>query len=306
MIRLAGLALAALALAPFAREALRAPMSARARRTAPGAFATLPQGVTHYRWLGAETGPVAVCVHGLTTPSFVWESLAQGLGDMGFRVLVYDIYGRGYSDRPRGLQDSDFLTRQLSDLLHDQNVTGDVTLLGYSMGGAVATAFAARHTDRLRQLVLIAPVGLGHDLGPASRLMADLGPLGTWAMLAVYGRSLRNSCEAERALASRVPDIADRQIAQLRYRGFLPAVLSSLRGILNDPLEDSHRHIAAAGLPVLALWGSEDDIIPISGKALLSDYNPSAVHAVLEGAGHTLPFINDAAVMKAFQDHLAR
>ena len=122
--------LAVIAAAPFLREAARPRMGARARRDAPGSFVTLSQGVTHYRWLGARTGPVAVCVHGLTTPSPVWEAAAETLGQLGYRVLVYDLYGRGYSDRPRGTQDADFFARQLSDLLEDQGIEGAITLLG--------------------------------------------------------------------------------------------------------------------------------------------------------------------------------
>lgn len=81
-------------------------------------------------------GPVAVCVHGLTTPSFVWHGLARGLATFGYRVLIYDLYGRGYSDRAPGHQDQAYFLQQLNDLLEDQQIKGDITLLGYSMGGA--------------------------------------------------------------------------------------------------------------------------------------------------------------------------
>jgi pimeloyl-ACP methyl ester carboxylesterase len=127
---LLALALGLLAAAPFLREMSKSEMDDTARRHAPGAFATLSRGVTHYRWMGAARGPVAVCVHGLTTPSFVWYGIAQGLGAIGFRVLIYDLYGRGYSDRPDGPQDSAFFVTQLEDLLEDQGVDGDITLLG--------------------------------------------------------------------------------------------------------------------------------------------------------------------------------
>ncbi|EEB85586.1 alpha/beta fold hydrolase [Roseobacter sp. GAI101] len=74
-----------------------------ARGSAPGQFAELSRGVTHYEWVGPARGPVAVCVHGLTTPSFVWRSITKGLVLMGFRTLIYDLYGRairiGQADR---------------------------------------------------------------------------------------------------------------------------------------------------------------------------------------------------------------
>src|SRR6056297_2990067 len=125
------LALAGLAAAPFLREAAKPTMDDTARRSAPGSFGTLSRGVTHYRWMGAARGPVAVCVHGLTTPSFVWHGVAQGLGAMGFRVLIYDLYGRGYRDPPGGPQHRAVFPTQHEDMLDDQVVDRHNTLLVY-------------------------------------------------------------------------------------------------------------------------------------------------------------------------------
>ena len=295
-----------IAILPFLREAFRPTMSDRARKSAPGDFVRLSQGVTHYEWKGARTGPVAVCVHGLTSPSFVWGPVARGLGDLGFRVLVYDLYGRGYSDRPGGQQDGAFFNQQLADLLAHLNVENDITLLGYSMGGAIAPGFAAAHPDMLRQMVLIAPAGLGHDLGPASRLMANLGVFGTWLTLLLYGRSLRRSCEAERGLPGSIKGVVDLQLRELRYRGFITAVLSSLRGVLDYPLEDTHRAIAETGLPVLAIWAENDDIIPLSGRDTLTEWNAASTNIVIPDTGHTLTYTDDAAVVSALGNHLIR
>ena len=263
----------------------------------------LPQGPTYYRWRGPKDGPVAVCVHGLTTPSAVWDNVAEGLAAMGFRVLTYDLYGRGLSAQVRGPQDAAFFTRQLHDLLSALDVDDDITLLGYSMGGAIAPAFAAAHPARLRQLVLIAPVGLGHDLGPATRLIANTGLLGTWAMHALYPRSFRRACETERGQPGNLVDL---QIAQLDRRGFVPAVLASLRGIIDWPMSDTHRAIAATGLPVLAIWGAEDDIIPLSGRDALTALNSQATHEVIEGAGHALTYADSEKVICVLHRHLTR
>ncbi|SEK57106.1 Pimeloyl-ACP methyl ester carboxylesterase [Roseovarius nanhaiticus] len=297
--------LGAIGIAPFLREALRPRMNAQARRSAPGAFAALPQGLTHYRWLGAADGPIAVCVHGLTTPSPVWDAIADTLGDMGYRVLVYDLYGRGYSDRARGPQDADFFARQLSDLLEDQGIESAITLLGYSMGAVIAPRFAAQHPARVRQMALLAPAGVGHDLGPAARLMANTGILGTWAMLLVYARSLRRALEAERGQPSAVPDIVDIQIAQTRHRGFLPAVLSSLRHTLDTDCEADHRALAEAETPLLAIWAEEDEVIPIAGRETLNEWNPAARQSAVPGAGHALPYSHAAEVGAILRRQLA-
>ncbi|RXV61168.1 alpha/beta hydrolase [Roseovarius sp. A46] len=293
------LALGALAgIAPVLREVVR-PRIDGARDTAPGAFAALSRGRTHYRWHGPEGGPVTVCVHGLTTPSFVWEGLVPGLVAKGHRVLTYDLYGRGYSDRPGGAQEAGFFVGQLEELLVDQGVDGPVTLVGYSMGGAIAAGFAARHPDRLRELVLIAPAGLGHDLGPVARLVARGGVVGRWLMLAVFPMSFRRGCEAEREVPTTVPGIVDRQQAELRWRGFVPAVARSVAGILAETQDETHAAIARSGVPVRAIWGAKDTVIPLSRKARLAEVNPDAYQYVIEGAGHGLTYTHTDRVLAA-------
>jgi len=295
----AALALGALAAAaPVLREAVK-PRIDRARAEAPGEFTTLARGRTHYRWQGPEGGPVTVCVHGLTTPSFVWEGLVPGLVAQGRRVLTYDLYGRGYSDRPGGAQDVAVFVEQLDDLFADQGVVEPVMLVGYSMGGAIATGFAARHPGRVRELVLIAPAGLGHDLGPVARLVARGGMVGRWLMLAAFPMSFRRGCEAERALPTTVPGIVDRQQAELRWRGFVPAVARSVAGILTDDQSAAHAAITAAGVPVRAIWGAEDTVIPLSRKTRLEALNPEANQHVIEDAGHGLTYTHTGRVLAA-------
>jgi hypothetical protein len=94
--------LAVIAAMPFILEKLRRPMNQRLRRMAEGTFIKLPQGVTHYRWIGPEDGPVAVCVHGLTTPSFVWQSVADRLAASGLSRAGLRPFREGVFRPPRG------------------------------------------------------------------------------------------------------------------------------------------------------------------------------------------------------------
>ncbi|MFD1159761.1 alpha/beta fold hydrolase [Roseovarius aestuarii] len=302
MIWIALALLVALIAAPFLAEARRPKMTQAARASAPGEFASLSRGLTHFRWLGPEDGPVAVCVHGLTTPSFVWTPIAGGLAERGFRVLLYDLYGRGYSDRPRGAQDADFFVAQLEELLQNQKVEGKITLLGYSMGGAITAAFTAHFPDRVRQLVLLAPLGMGHDLGPIARLVINHNRLGTWLMMALYGKSYRQALEGERGLPSAVDGIVDLQMAELDFRGFRPAVLSSTRNIVDEDIEEKHRAICVAGVPVLAIWGREDEVIPIAGLDRLTEWNPDARQEVIDAAAHALAYTHSDQVLNALRD----
>ena len=296
------LALGGVAALPALRELRRRPMNRRVRDIAPGRFAELSGGPTHFDWLGPQRGPVAVCVHGLTTPSFVWLGLARHLTAMGYRVLVYDLYGRGYSARPRGPQDPAFFTRQLSELLAHEKIEDDITLIGYSMGGAIAAAFAAEEHHRLRRLILLAPAGMGHELGSLARWAVEWPLIGDWVFHMGYPMQLRRGIEAERGIETSVEDIHDLQAQQLHYRGFVRSVLASLRGTLRRPLEEQHREIARHRLPVAAIWGREDQVIPLRAMGTLTQWNRDARHVVIDGAGHGLTYSHAAEVAQAISE----
>lgn len=298
------LILAAVIAAPPLIERYRRTMDDIARGSAPGQFVRLSKGVTHFEWHGPPGGPVCVCVHGLTTPSFVWGGLTRGLTQMGYRVLTYDLYGRGYSDRPGGRQDRAFFLSQLRELLAREGVEGDLTLIGYSMGGAISTAFAADHPGRVRRLVLLAPAGMGLGRSKMMRFIIDTPVIGDWLMLALFPRIHRKGLRAERNQPSAVPDITLMQAEELDYRGFVPAVLASLRGVLSTTTKAEHKALHAAGMPVLAIWGSADSVIPAASIGTLAEWSRKTEHEVIEGAGHGLTYTHADTILKILRDHL--
>lgn len=284
--------LVGLALVPvLLRRGLRDPDPA----TAPGEFADLSQGRTHYRWIGPVRGPVVVAIHGLTTSSPVWGAVAAGLGRIGYRVLVYDLYGRGYSDAPRGAQDRAFFLRQLTDLLAHLGLREDLTILGYSMGGSIATAFAAAHPERMHRLMLLAPAGIEVVEGRFEAWTARVPVVGDW-LNAVMGAARMARRIEGRGQGSEIAGIEAMQRAELRRLGYLEAVLSSRRGLLAERLEAEHRAIAAAGFPVIAIWGEQDDVVPLRALGTLSSWNRRAAQEVIADAGHGIVHTHGAEV----------
>ena len=74
-------------------------MDAAARAEAPGDFLQATDGQIHYQARGPEDGNVIVMVHGFSTPAFIFEQNADALSAAGFRVVQFDHFGRGWSDR---------------------------------------------------------------------------------------------------------------------------------------------------------------------------------------------------------------
>ncbi len=259
MIGYVFLALLALVIAaPWLIDRRRQPMSVGARHKAPGQFVTLSHGVTHYQWHGHVTGPLIVMVHGLTTPGWVFSGLYRGLSTMGFRILTYDLYGRGYSDRPSGEQDRDFFVEQLEDLLAALGIAEDeeLSLFGYSMGGAIATCYAAAHPERVDRLILLATAGMDYTPHPLLKYAGIMGRLGDWLWLAFGGWLLRRGARADASGATVIPDLPERIAAEIKTRGYLQAILSSERHILTEELEAEHRVLSQEYVAVLSIWGA--------------------------------------------------
>ena len=289
---------------PYMREFARRPMGPGMRNKAPGQFATLSQGVTHYQWHGGGEGPVLVLVHGLSSPSWVFSGLVPGLTLLGYRVLTYDLFGRGFSDRPGGAQDRGFFLRQLSDLLADQNVGPGFALMGYSMGGSIATAFAARDPDRVERLILLAPAGLAYAPSPLLANCAKRGRVGDWLWGLLGAWQLKKGARADARLPTVLPNLPKRIRQECARRGYLAAILSSERHMLSERQKADHKAIFQATLPVLAIWAEKDAVIPLSAVGLLAKWNRDAhIHVVPDGR-HSLAYTRPKEVLTAIHDHL--
>lgn len=289
----------ALAAFPFLRERQRSAMSPALRKQAEGRFAKLSDGQTHYRWSGGSRGPVIVAVHGLTTPAIVWNAVTPILTGLGFRVLSYDLYGRGFSDAPRDKQNLDFFVRQLDELLTDQQVTDNITLMGYSMGGSIVTAFAATQSHRIARVLLIAPAGVETNETPFDRACRIVPVIGDWA------HSMFATARARRG-TDKPPAIADIQDFQLARRGYMPSVLSSRRYALSETLEAAHRKLGREDVPVWGFWGREDSVIPLSAMGTLVRWNRAVRNHDFATADHGLPYTHanklGAAIAEMLRD----
>lgn len=288
---------------PFLAELKRAPMSKARQSRAPGRMADLSQGATHYTWSGPEGGPIAICIHGLSTPSYVFAATERHLASQGFRVLTYDLYGRGYSDRPKGAQTLDFFLRQLRDLLQHQNVGGPLVVIGFSMGAQIAVAFAAEEGPRVRDLILVAPAGLNIE----TRRGFDpwTAPwIGGWLTRVAGGWKLRQELIEHEINATVIPDLEDRQSSETRTRGYLPALLSSRRHLLRTNIDEDIRHLHHIGTRAMAIWGTLDPVVPSSLMGRLAELHPDAHHVQISGAAHNMLQTHPAQVAEALRDFL--
>ncbi|KAM0335596.1 hypothetical protein ACHAQA_000644 [Verticillium albo-atrum] len=136
-----------------------------------------------YEW-GPETGEKVLLLHGIGTPCIALGEMARELVDRGHRVMLFDFFGRGYSDSPTDLpHDARLYNTQLHLALSSSSLpwsgANAFHLVGYSLGGGIAASFARYAPHTLRSLVLVAPGGLirPRHVSRTSRVLYSTGLL---------------------------------------------------------------------------------------------------------------------------------
>ena len=267
-------------------------------------FVELPHGWVHYRLEGPADGPLIVLVHGFSVPSFVFDDYFAPLTAAGYRVLAFDNYGRGFSDRPDAKYDADLTDSLIVDLLDKLGLEGSADFVGYSMGGATATIFASRHPARVRSLTLIAPAGLGAAENRNVELIKR-PVVGDW-IVRMFGLKIFHGAAAEEAKAAPNPAsfLADFD-RQMDYRGYGDALLSTIR---HYPLTSAEMDYAQAGRsdrPVLVIWGEADRTVPFVSARKLMALMPHAELHSYPGMGHAIAFSQAPLIAGLVIDFLA-
>ncbi len=265
-----------------------------ARKAAPGKFVRLSDGVTHYKFDGPETGRTVVLVHGFSVPMYIWDSTASALASAGYRVLRYDEFGRGWSDRPSIDYTADLFDRQLRELLDSLHVSKP-DLGGVSMGGWVTGTFAGRHPDRVRSLILVDPVAGDRPTSlPFATRLRFMPIVGQYVYQTMDEPGLAAGQGGDFVHPERFPDWAARYDQQVRFRGFGHAMLSTRREQSKVSLDSVYQTVDKGGMPVLLLWGTKDKTVPFERNERVRKAITRAEFHPIEDAGH-LPILEQAA-----------
>jgi pimeloyl-ACP methyl ester carboxylesterase len=251
--------------------------------------------VTHYDLAGPADGPPVVLVHGFSVPYYVWDSTFAALAGAGFRVLRYDLYGRGWSDRPDARYDAALYDRQLGALLDSVRMRDPVHLVGLSAGGWVTASFAGAHPERVRTLTLVDPVAARRSDLPAAMRAPVLGPL-LWQTLAVPEMPAGQLTDF--VDPARFPDWLDRYRVQMRYRGFGRALRGTIGAMAATDLAQVYGRVGRDTMPVLLVWGERDQTVPFALSDSVRRWIPRAEFRPIAGAGH-LPQLERASVVNA-------
>jgi pimeloyl-ACP methyl ester carboxylesterase len=278
------------------------------RKEASGSFVRLSDGFTHYelsdpaphphpllterfavsQWeRGAEGGVRdVVLVHGFSVPYFIYDPTFAFLTQSGFRVVRYDLFGRGFSDRPDTRYNIDLFVRQLGDLLDVLHLTRPVSLVGLSTGGPITATYTARFPERVHKLVLIDPVGAKHfALGQLLKVAAM--PFVGEAIIGLLGiGGMTRISSSEEGIRMHADQILPGYIVQMKYKGFKRAILSTIRNNMLGSFREVYEQIGKMDKPVLLLWGEHDHTVPFRHSNTLRTVIPDMEFHAIENCGH--------------------
>lgn len=244
----------------------------------------------HY-WERGE-GPVALLVHGFPLDATMWLEQTALLAGVR-RCVAVDLRGFGRSDPV--LDEVLTMERHADDLeaLLDALDVESVDLVGLSMGGYVALAFAQLHPSRLRTLALV------DTRSDADGEEARAGRDEVARRVLTHGRSdLADRMEAALLGAGALPPVRGRirtMIEGIRFE----TVLAALEGMKQRP--DRTSILGRITVPVAVITGAQDAITPPDAARAMAAVIPGAVYTEIPGAGHIAPMEAPGAVANALR-----
>jgi pimeloyl-ACP methyl ester carboxylesterase len=243
----------------------------------------------------AGEGPGIVMLHGFGDTAESWRRVVPRLAG-GHRVVALDIPPFGRSSAPRPMNGTsliewypDFLAA-LTKMLELEGVT----LVGHSLGGAIALGFALEHPDAVDRLGLIAPAGLGQGAPWWWHAVAGR-PINWGAFLRlpnpVAGQAIktgvRNFLEGNLVYDARgMEDVIDHFVALHGGRRELEQLLATGRSLISGYDGTLIQRAGEIDCPVAVIWGREDRLAPVEHAEAFAAAVPHADVHVLERCGH--------------------
>lgn len=234
----------------------------------------------HYQDVG--TGEAVVFIHGSGPGASGHSNFKRNYPQFaaaGYRAIVPDLPGYGASDKPQTAYTLDFFVEALLGLLDALDIQR-CTLVGNSLGGAIAIAIALRQPQRVARLVLMAPGGL------MDKAQYYLQMEGIQRMAAAFASGeLRDAAGMRCLLGLQLfdPSLIDDDTVAERVAVVAeqpPCVLSTME------VPNMAEQLSQLACPILGFWGMNDKFCPVSGANTLMQACQRIRFVLLSECGH--------------------
>lgn len=230
---------------------------------------------------GPTDAPVIMMLHGFTFSLETWDAFAEALaGD--YRVVRYDLLGHGLSGPDAQRRYSPTERAAFLGTVMDALDIQEATLVGNSLGSLVAWRFASNAPERVRQLVLTAPVaysinGVGDTPAPippflSAYLQNPTEPAVRFSLSTLYGNP--SLITADRVALA---------LAMLAAPGNGEAAIHHLEEFT---LPDPTALLNAIDIPTVLVWGTRDSMVDAAHFNRILSAVPNAQPIISEGTGH--------------------
>ena len=236
----------------------------------------------HYRDEGQ--GPAVVLIHGMGGSLSNFRRTFELLVQAGFRVLAVDLLGFGYSDRALWADLSPQGHARTIVALMDEVGVGRASLIGHSLGGAIALHLAYRYPERVERLVLVS------SAVPGRLIPGLLRPIWWDPVLEVIVSFCLHFWPVREMLwrggvydaTTLTPELREAMRRPSLIRGSTRAMVATGKALLREaPLKlQEIRH------PVLILWGAEDSWLDLRSAYRLISSLPNARLRIVPRARH--------------------
>jgi N-formylmaleamate deformylase len=232
---------------------------------------------------------------GITSPAVTADFLAVLLADMGFRVTVPDIRGRGESDRaPAGHYRLTDYAADAAGIVAGLGLRRPV-LIGHSMGARIAAAYAVLHApDDHGLLVLVEPPTCGPGRGPYPTTRESF-------LQQLHEARAGTDAAAVRRFYPKWPERELRLRAEVLASCDEIAVLETHEGF---ETEDFFEYWARLTQPVLLIRGGDSPVVPPAAVADLQRTQPGIDIDTVPDAGHMVPWDNLGGFLDAVRPRL--
>lgn len=260
-------------------------------------FALLNGVATRYLDTGKNDAlPTVVLVHGYMESLDVWDEFVFLLKSK-FRVLALDLPGHGISEVVGNIHSMPFLADALHGLLVECGVQ-KAMVVGHSMGGYVALAFAGMYANELSSIVLMHSSPFGDTLERAQNRMREI------ELILAGKKELLVSTSPQKSFApsnhKRLKDDIDYLTEQFRITEDDGAV-AILRGVMER--KDSSELLRKLNVPQLLVFGRQDSFISPENAQAIIEAEPQAKVLWLENSGH-MGFLEEPEIVVAALEEL--
>lgn len=266
-----------------------------------GAYAELANGYRiHY--LDEGDGEAIVFLHGSGNGACGYSNFKGNYPDIakaGYRCIIPDLIGYGYSDKP------DDVEYPLSFFVACVKQTLDVigvkkcTLVGNSLGGAIALGFALEHPEMVQRLILMAPGGV-------SDLPDYMAMPGMAAMFELFGSGEPVTEARMKEFFQQAftvdPSCVDDQLVHERHQLMQlqnPQVLQTMS------VPNMTERLGEISAPTLALWGLNENMMPDNGIMRLARGLQNCRMVLVPNCGHWVMIEHRALFNRSVLDFLA-